>query len=199
MTDDAESADAPDVPDWEDAYVDRVSDRLMFNYDLEKDRRVRDETYTLYGRMNLQTQKQFLHPSINYANHESEEHLFVQRRTTLSVADLERAVERAHDLADEWIVADETHFGTDFTYAFVVPEISDAVRSFVADFSDRTLIKYGYYGHYEISLIVVAPDREDIVASESADVAQAFSLWDDVDVPVEQPGFVSRLLGRLRR
>ncbi|WP_336360380.1 hypothetical protein [Haladaptatus sp. ZSTT2] len=187
----------PAVPDWEDAYVDRVSDRLMFNYDLEKDRRVRGETYTLYGRMNLQTQKQFLHPSINYANHESEEHLFVQRRPTLSVADLERAVELAHDLADEWIAADETHFGTDFTYAFVVPEISEDVRSFVDTFSDRTLIKYGYYGHYEISLIVVAPQREDIVASESADVAQAFSLWADLDL--EKPGFVSRLLGRLRR
>jgi hypothetical protein len=189
----------PAVPDWEDDYVDRVSDRLMFNYDLEKDRRIRGETYTLYGLMNLQTQKQFLHPSINYANHESEEHLFVQRRRSLSVADLERVVENAHDLADEWIEADETHFGTDFTYAFVVPDISDAVRSFVTNFSDRTLIKYGYYGHYEIGLIVVAPEHEDIVASKSAEVAQAFSLWDDVKVSGAKPGFVTRLLGRLRR
>ena len=186
----------PDVPDWDDEYLDRVSDRLMFNYDLEKDRRVDAETYPLYGRLHIESRKQFLHRSINYANHDAAEHLFVTRRPTVSVADLERAVERGHELADRWIDADETHYGTDFTFVFVTDAVSDEVREFVSGFRDRTLIKFGYYGHYEINLVVVAPDEEAAVASRSADVAQAFALWDDVRVG--SPGLLARLFGRLR-
>jgi hypothetical protein len=43
--------DAPDIPDWDDEYVDRVSDRLMYNFDLAKDYRVRGEEFTLYGQL----------------------------------------------------------------------------------------------------------------------------------------------------
>ncbi len=192
----ADAVEYPDVPDWNDDYLDRVSDRLMFNYDLERDRRVDGETYTLYGRMRIESQKQFLHRSINYANHDAAEHLFAARRPTVSVADLERAVERGHELADRWIEPDETHYGTDFTFAFVTDAVGDDVREFVSGFRDRTLLKFGYYGHYEINLVVVAPEAEEIVASRSADVAQAFALWDDVQVG--SPGLLSRLLGRLR-
>ena len=187
--------DYPEVPDWDDEYIDRVSDRLMFNYDLEKDRRVAGETYPLYGRMRIESQKQFVHRSINYANHDAAEHLFATRRDRISVADLERAVERGHDLADEWIEPDETHYGTDFTFVFVARAIPDDAREFVAGFRDRTLLKFGYYGHYEVNLVVVAPDREDLVASKNADVAQAFSLWEDVQR--ERPGLLARVLGRL--
>ena len=189
-------ADYPAVPDWDDEYLDRVSDRLMFNYDLDKNRRVGGATYPLYGEMRIESQKQFLHRSVNYANHDAAEHLFATRRDRVSVADLERAVERGHELAAEWIEPDETHYGTDFTFAFVVRDIPDDVREFVSGFRDRTLFKFGYYGHYEVNLVVVAPDREDAVASRNADVAQAFVLWEDISPG--RSGLLARLLGRLR-
>ncbi|PSP89698.1 hypothetical protein BRC90_03795 [Halobacteriales archaeon QS_4_69_34] len=187
----------PDVPHWDDEYVDRVSDRLLSNYDLEKDYRVRGEVFPLYGQLSMTSHKQFLHPALSYARHDSAEHLFVRRVGSVTVAELERLVALAHDLADEWIVADEEHFGTEFTFALVVPAIPDEVRAFVADFSDRTLLKYGYYGHYEVNLVVVAPGREAHVASEGADVWRAFAPWADTDG--EQPGLIDRLLGVLGR
>ncbi|KTG11674.1 hypothetical protein AUR64_00335 [Haloprofundus marisrubri] len=189
----------PDVPDWDDEYLDRVSDRVMFNYDLEKHRSVRGRTFDLFGTMRVESQKHFLHPSLNYANHASEEYLFADRRSGVSVADLEQLVSLADDLAEDpqWLVADEEHYGTDFTFVLVVPSISEEVREFVAGHSGRNLIKYGYYGHYEVNLAVVAPDDEAVVASENADVARAFTLWSDVD-PTERSGLLSRLLGRLR-
>ena len=194
------SADAeyPDVPDWDDEYVDRVSDRLMFNYDLEKDYRVRGESFTLYGEMRLESQKQFLHRSINYANHESREHLFVRRADSVSRADLEALAELGHDLADEWIVANEEHYGTDFTFAVVAPEIPENVREFVAGFADRNLLKLGYYGHYEVNLLVAAPDDEAVVESGNADVAAAFRTWTDVPEAREPAGLLARLVDRLR-
>nr|WP_224450190.1 hypothetical protein [Haloprofundus salilacus] len=189
----------PDVPDWEDEYLDRVSDRIMFNYDLEKNRTVRGRTFDLFGRMRVESQKHFFHPSLNYANHTAEEYLFAQRRNAVTVTDLEALVSLGDDLADdpEWLVADEEHYGTDFTFVLVAPAISDDVREFVADHSGRHLIKYGYYGHYEVNLAVVAPDDEDVVASANADVARAFALWSDVD-PTEGRGFVRRIVDRLR-
>ncbi|MFB6131617.1 MAG: hypothetical protein ABEJ28_12445 [Salinigranum sp.] len=187
----------PDVPDWEDEYLDRVSDRLMFNYDLEKDRRVDGERFDLYGQLRIESQKQFIHRSINFANYHVEEHLFAERVPSVSRADLERRVEFAHALADEWVQADEEHQGTDFTFVFVAPEISDSVRSFVGGFSDRTLLKFGYYGHYEVNLAAVAPDEEVIVASKNADVARAFALWADPGAE-STPGLLARLLRRLR-
>ncbi|MFC4551829.1 MULTISPECIES: hypothetical protein [Halorussus] len=191
-------AEYPDVPDWNDEYVDRVSNRLMFNYDLEKDYRVRGESFTLYGEMRLESQKQFLHRSINYANHESREHLLVRRADSVSRADLEALVELGHDLADEWIVANEEHYGTDFTFAVVAPEIPEDVREFVSGFKDRNLLKLGYYGHYEVNLLVTAPDDEAVVESENADVAAAFRTWADVPEAREPAGFLARLVDRLR-
>ncbi|WP_435126409.1 hypothetical protein [Halobaculum sp. D14] len=186
---------APDAPAWDDEYFDRVADTLRFNYDLERDRRVDGERYALYGQLRMENHKQFIHPSINYANHSVEEHVFARRADRLTVADLDDAVAFGHDLADDWLDPDEEHQRTDFTFVFVVPELTDDVRSRVAGFRDRTLIKYGYYGHYEVNLVVVAPDEEAHVASDSADVWRAFAPWADD----EDDAKGGRILGRLSR
>lgn len=189
----------PDVPDWDDEYLDRVSDRLMFSYDLEKARRIRGERFEMFGAMRVESRKQFFHPALSFANHESREYLFVRRAPRVTVGELERLVELGHELAgdEEWVVADEEHYGTDFTFVAVVDDVAEDVRSFVESFSDRTLLKFGYYGHYEVNLVVVAPDEQDAVASRSADVVQAFTLWERVR-PGDERGILRRIADRLR-
>ncbi|QLK26989.1 hypothetical protein HYG81_05110 [Natrinema zhouii] len=185
------------VPDWDDEYLDRVSDRLMYNYDLEKDRRVGGERWDLYGEMRVLSQKQFFHPALSYADHEAEEYLFARRESRPTVAELEQLVDLGHELADERVVPDEEHFGTDFTFVLVADELPDDVREFVAGFRDRTLLKFGYHGHYEVNLLVVVPEAETYVASEAADVVEAFTLWEDVSAPEE--GILSRFAKRFWR
>ncbi len=185
------------VPKWKDEYLDRVSDRLMYNYDLQKDYQLRGERWALYGQMRVRNQKQFFHPALNYADHEAEEHLFARRQSRPTVADLDRLVALGHDLADERIDADEQHYGTDITFVLVVDEILPAVREYVDGFRDRTLLKFGYYGHYDVNLVAVNPENEDCVASEAADVAAAFRLWGDIVQPDE--GFLSRFAKRFWR
>jgi len=192
---DADGDVPDDVPHWDDAYVDRVSDRLMFNYDLERDYRVDAESFDLYGRLEIHTQKKFFHPAITYGHHASYEHLFLRRADDVRVPALERLVGLAADLADRWIEADEEHYATEFTFAVVVPEIPDDVREFVAGFSDRNMLKYGYNGYYETHLAVVAPEREDVVTSQRADVADALTVWRPIDADV--PGPLERLKRRL--
>jgi len=183
-TDPRETAD---VPEWEDDYLDRVSDRLLHNYDLEKDRRVQGGSFDLYGEMRMHSEKHFLHPALSYAEHHSTEHLLVRRQDGVTVADLEALVALGHDLADAWIEHDEEHFSTEFIFGVVADSIPDDVRSFVADFSDRQLLKYGFEGHYEIHLLAVAPEANSLVASPNADVEQAFRLWDPIET--SEPGW----------
>ncbi|MFB6071248.1 MAG: hypothetical protein ABEJ76_09510, partial [Halanaeroarchaeum sp.] len=90
-----------DVPNWDDGYLDRVSDRLMHNYDLEKDVTVHGERFDLAGEMRVENEKHFFHPSLNYANHESREYLYARRQDGVTVADLERLVDLGHDVAEE--------------------------------------------------------------------------------------------------
>ena len=71
--------DLAEVPDWEDEYIDRVSDRLMHNYDLERDFTVEGRRFDLYGRLFVESEKHFFHPVLNYANHRTVEHLFARR------------------------------------------------------------------------------------------------------------------------
>lgn len=183
------------VPDWdEDPYLDRVSDRLMYNYNLEKGHRVAGESWDLYGQMRVLNQKQFFHPALSYGDHESEEYLFARRVGIPTVSELERLVDLGHDLADERVRANEEHYRTDFTFVLVADELPEQVREFVDGFRDRTLLKFGYYGHYEVNLAVVVPDKQESVASESADVIEAFRLWEDVSEPEE--GFFSRFAKR---
>ena len=188
----------PDIPEWEDEYLDRVANDLKFNYDLEKDERVGGERFPMRGRLRMENRKSFLHESINYANHSIEEHLFVRRADPVSPATLERYVELAHDLADDWIDPDEEHQSTDFTFVLVAPEMPEDVRSFVSGFRDRTLIRFGYYGHYEVNLVVVAPDAEEHVASRNADVWRVFVHWVDPDED-GRGGLLSRITGLLGR
>jgi hypothetical protein len=164
------------IPDWEDEYVDRVADRLMYSYDLERDRRVEGERFTLYGRIEVENRKQFLHPAISYGRHEKVGHLFCTRRDRVSATDLERLVDLGETLAGAWIDPDEQHYETEFVFALVAP-VTDEVREFVSAFESRTLLKYGYYGHYYVRLLVVDPDSETLVASPGTDVAAAFRLW----------------------
>ncbi|MXV63099.1 hypothetical protein GS429_13680 [Natronorubrum sp. JWXQ-INN-674] len=185
------------VPDWEDEYFDRVSDRLMYSYDLEKDRVAAGERWDLYGEMRVRNQKQFFHPALSYADHESEEYLFARREPRPTVRELERLIDLGHDVADDRIVADEEHYGTDVTFVLVADELSDDVREYVDGFRDRTLLKFGYYGHYDVNLLVIAPESEERVASEAAAVSEAFTLWDDVSEP--EDGFLSRFAKRFWR
>lgn len=185
------------VPDWDDEYLNRVSDRLMYNYDLERDRRIHGERWAMHGEMRVLNQKQFFHPALNYAGHEAEEYLFVRQEPRPTVSELRRLVGVGHGVADERIVADEEHFGTDVTFVLVSEELSDDVAAFVSGFRERELLKFGYYGHYDVNLVVVVPDGERIVASEAADVAAAFTLWEDVAKPEE--GLLSRIARRFWR
>ncbi|WP_256687221.1 hypothetical protein [Halococcus qingdaonensis] len=158
-------------------YLERVAERLENSYDLERDRPVGDTTWTLYGRFTLEREKYFLHPTVSYARHDSDEHLFVRRVDAIDTDTLDTAIDLGHTLADDWIEADERHYSTDFTFVFVAPTIPEAVADRVEGFRDRTLLKYGYYGHYEVNLVVVAPRSEELAASEKADVAAAFRTW----------------------
>lgn len=172
------AADASaDVPVWDDEYLERVSSRLMHHYTLERDHRAGGDVFDLYGLLEVHSQKHFLHPSLSYASHESTEHLFAKRVPGVSVADLERYVSLGHDLADERIDASEEHYGTEFTFALVAPALPADVLAFVSGFRDRTLLKFGYYGDYEVNLLVVAPAEEAVVASRSTDLDEAFALW----------------------
>ncbi|QAU13250.1 hypothetical protein EKH57_11230 [Halorubrum sp. BOL3-1] len=185
------------VPDYDDEYFDRVSDRLMYSYDLDRDVVVHGERFEFAGTMRMRNQKQFFHPALSYANHDIMEHLFARRVTSPTVGELERLVDLGHTVADERITPNEEHFGTDVTLVLVADRISDEVAAFVDGFRDRTLLKFGYYGHYEVNLIVVAPDREEIVDSEAAGVTDAFRMWEPVEKPDE--GFFSRFARRFWR
>ncbi|WP_418285438.1 hypothetical protein [Halorubrum sp. DTA46] len=185
------------VPDYDDEYLDRVSDRLMYSYDLDRDVVVDGERFELYAEMRMRSQKQFLHPALSYADHDMMEYLFARRVSTPTVGELERLVEFAHGVADERVDGDEQHFGTDVTVVLVADRLSDDVVDFVDGFRDRTLLKFGYYGHYEVNLVVVAPEQKRLVASEAADVAGAFRLWERIEKPDE--GFFSRFAKRFWR
>lgn len=185
-----------EVPDWEDEYIDRVSDRLLSNFDMAKHSRVGNYEFDLYGRMLIKNQKEFFHPALRYAYHESTEHLFVQRRDYVSLADLEEFEAFAHALADDWIQHSEDHFETIFTFVVVAPAIPDDVRDFVSDYYERPLLKYGFNGHYQIKFVVVSPDDEDLVAGKDTDIWRAFQLWSNVDDGVP-PGVFGRLKAKL--
>jgi hypothetical protein len=182
------------VPTWDDEYFDRVSDRLMYSYDLERDYSVRGESFDLYGEFRVRTQKQFFHPALSYADHDRAEYVFARRTDRPTVADLESLVELGHELAEERIVPSEEHFETEFTFVVVADEITESVREFVEGFRERELLALGYYGHYEINVAVVDPDEETAVASQQADTAEAFALWGDVERPTES--FLSRFAKR---
>ena len=185
------------VPDYDDEYLDRVSDRLMYSYDLDRDVVVHGERFEMGATLRMRNQKQFLHPALSYADHDQREFLFVRRVSTPTVAELERLVDLGHAIADERIEANEQHYGTDITFVLVGDTLPDAVRDFVDGFRDRTLLKFGYYGHYEVNLIVVAPDEEVLVDSEAAGVTEAFRLWERIEPPRE--GFFSRFAKRFWR
>lgn len=193
---DVEPVDDVDLPEWDEEYFDRVAARLVFNYDLERDRTVHGEPFAMYGRLEMSSEKHFFHPSLRFGYHESTEHLFARRRPSVTTEDLDRLVELGHALADDWIDPNEQHFSTEFTFVSVVDRIPDDVRSFVDGFRDRTLLKYGYFGHYEINLVVVAPDRKQIVASSEADVEEAFRLWEPIEK--EEPGLWDLITRRLQ-
>ncbi|ELZ54429.1 MULTISPECIES: hypothetical protein [Halorubrum] len=179
------------VPDYDDEYLDRVSDRLMYSYDLDRDVAVDGERFELYAEMRVRNQKQFLHPVLSYADHDMREYVFAGRVSRPRVGDLERLVEFAHGVADDRVDGHEEHYESDITVVLVADELPDDVVDFVEGFRDRTLLKFGYYGHYEVNLVVVAPERESLAASERADTAAAFRLWEPVDEPDE--GFFSRV------
>lgn len=172
-----------EVPTWDDEYVDRVSDRLMINYDLEKDFRVNGESFSMYGEMNVHHEKHFFHPVLSFAHHDTFEHLFVRRQPGVTIADLKSLIGMGHDLADDWIEANEEHYATDFSFVLVTDNISQKVQEFVSGFRDRTMFKMGFHGHYEIHLIVVSPDEQELVASEKAELDEAFRIWE----PLEEP------------
>ena len=169
------------VPTWDDEYIDRVSDRLMHNFDLERDYVVSGESFQLYGELRMVARKRFFHPALNYGDHERRGYVFTRRCEDPTVESIEALVDLGHTLANEWIEADEEHYETSFTFVLVVDAIPDDVRSFVDGFRDRTLLKYGYFGHYEIIPLVVAPRRKVIVAGEAAELADAFALWRDLE------------------
>jgi hypothetical protein len=181
---DAESGQTDDTkqyPTWDDEYLMEVAGRLVYHYDLQKEYQVEGEQFPLYGEMTIENKKHFLHPSIEIGNHQSYEHLFTRRVDNVSTRELDRLVELGHELAEEWIDADEEHYSTEFTFVTVTPDIPAAVRSKVRGLDERTLLKYGYNGHYEVNLVVASPESKELVSNDAADVDTAFRTWEEIE------------------
>lgn len=187
--------DPAEIPQWDDAYLTTLSERLHQNYDLVKDRSVHDQQFALYGHMELHNQRYVLHPALSVGHYEIHEHLFVRRVEAVSERDIQHLVEFGHELAEDatWIDPDEEHYATEFTFVLIAPSIPEAVRSRVSGIDERSLLKYGYNGHYEINVAVVAPTAEQIVSNDAADIAPALRTWDPTDTGP------SGVLGRLRQ
>jgi len=198
---DGDAEDVPDrpeeVPVWEDEYLDSVALRLFHHYDLERGFAVDGERFELYGRLHVLHERHALHPSLTFAHHEVEEHVFATRIDRPTTADFERFEALGERLADEWIDADEDHYSTDFTFVVVASELPEPVREYVDGYQNRTLLKLGYFGNYEINLLAVVPENEETVASENADVEQAFRVWEPIVKP--EPSRLDRLLNWLSR
>jgi hypothetical protein len=190
-------SDALDLPEWDDDYFGRVAERLVYNFDLETDVSAGGEPFDLGGELRIEREKHFLHPSMNYANHESHEYLYARRQDSVTVADLERLADLGSDLAEDRFELHDEHFSTDVTFVLIVPEVSSDVADFVEGFSGRTLVRWGFQGHYEINLVVVAPATETLVASENADVGRAFRTWQPMEA-VENRGLLRRIAQKLR-
>ena len=193
---DVERTAGEDRPSWDDEYLETVGGRLHHNYDLEADYRVDGESFPMYGRMEIHSEKHFLHPALSFAHHESYEHLFVRRVERVTEADLERLVDLGHDLADRWVDPHEEHYSTEFTFVLIASDVPDGVRSYVANLDERRLLKYGFHGHYEVNLVVVAPEARDLVASDQADVGEAFRTWEEIER--EEPGLLGLITRRLQ-
>lgn len=186
------------VPRWEDEpYLEAVALRLLHHYDLWQEYEVDDRQFPMYGQLYIQNERHAMHPSLSFAEHTSREHVFVVREdrpTRSTIDDLEAFGEQ---LADRWIEASEDHYSTDFTFAVVAETLADDVQSAVADYRNRTLLRYGYHGHYEINVLVVAPDEERLVESENTDLGSAFRTWESIER--DQSGLVGRLLDWITR
>ncbi|WP_199268424.1 hypothetical protein [Halomarina oriensis] len=177
-------------PEWDDEFLDRVADSLQFNYDLQRDERVAGRRFALYGRLEMDSHKQFFHPAISFGHQFSYEHLYVDRLPRPTVADLDSLVEVGHELAAD-IDHDEEHYATEFVFVVLAEELTDDVAARVRSHDDRTMLKYGYHGHYEVDLVVVVPDDQRVVDSGSP-IADAFRLW---NTGQESSGLLGRLKG----
>ncbi len=175
-----------EVPTWSDEYLDRVSDRLLHNYDLEKDIVVNGESFDMGGEMRIESQKHFLHSSLNYANHEAREYFYSRRQDDIDVADLESLVSKGHDIAEKRVEHTDQHFSTDITFVIVVPTYDDAVAEFVDSFADRNLLSFGFHGHFEINLVVAAPAERRLVHSKNVDMWKAFQTWEPIPSPEDR-------------
>lgn len=199
---DAQSGNAEDeppeeqYPDWDDEYFEQVAGRLVYHYDLEKGYTVQGERFPMYGEMVIENKKHFLHPSIEIGNHQSYEHVFVRQNDRVTERDLDRLVELGHSIADEWIDPSEEHYSTEFTFVTVTSEIPDEIRSEVTGRDERTLLKYGYNGHYEVNLVVVSPETNDLVANDAADVEEAFQTWEPIET--EETGLLGLIARRFQ-
>jgi hypothetical protein len=80
----------------------------------------------------------------------------------------------------------------------VAPTVADPVEQLVRGFESRTLLHYGYHGHYAVRLFVVAPEEREAVSSPDVDVAAAFRLWDgDDERGASRDGVIARLAAAL--
>lgn len=186
-----------DVPVWQENYLDAVGVRLMHYYSLEKDVRIDGQHFELFGEMNVLHERHAFHPALSFAHHKADEYVFATRIDHPDVQDFKRFISLGEQLATEWIDRDENHYSTDFSFAVACSEISDSVRSFVSSYKNRNLLKFGYFGHYEINLIVIDSARKESVASRNADVEQAFRVWEPI-IP-EEPTRLDRFLNWITR
>lgn len=185
------------IPELTDPYLETVGQRLVHNYDLESDYTVNGEQFDLYGYLEVHNKRQVLHPALSVGHHEAREHVFLKRTETLSEADLDRVIELGHALAEEWITADEEHYSTEFIFAFVTTSLAAPVSNRIEELDERTLLKFGYHGHYDIHIAAVDPTQQHLVSNAAFDLTEALRTWDPVSGT--DPGLVTRLVRRLLR
>lgn len=163
------------------SYIEELENKLMRNFDLNRDYKIDDEEYDLFARYYLRSEKYFLTKSAKIYGMESNEYILVKKYSYLDNRRFDAFTNKMIDSIDKLVEPHEEHMASIITGVILIDklqdEIDDILLKKISKFKYHKGFSLGLKGWVDVRIILVSlKDRLIIANKKGKEVSEVYSI-----------------------
>lgn len=152
-----------------DEYIDIISEKLTYNYNVEKEKDLNGTMFDLHAICNVNNSKFIGSKKIVVYAYDNNSYIYVKNFKTLSIEDVRNVLDANAEKLLTSTQVDSEHMSTHYTIVFVTESsLPSELKNFIKKYRKQKSYAFGFKGWSSIGVVLVSLGENEIVYNKDA-------------------------------
>ncbi|MFV0499677.1 MAG: hypothetical protein ACK5NF_06595 [Bacilli bacterium] len=158
------------------SYIDDVSERLSFYYDIKSDQIINNTFFDLYAVSNVQNSKYMGSKKVVVYAYNNNSYIYIKKEKVITIDSIVEVLDKNVEILLNQSRDDDNHMSTHYTFVFVSDTtIDNETIKFVKKYRKQKSYSFGLNGWSSIGIILISLNNNTVINNKDAKrIAKAF-------------------------